>query len=709
MHRTGNKCGSHAFLFINQLDWSLKSKTKQSLLKHLKGAMSGVLIMLLLVLVSCSEQELISVDGEEITTSISLKVPDVFRSRSASAGYPTDAVSYLGESGMPSIGNLDLKSHPLTFTVGVYVEKTVDGNKVYTLVDKQSRSDVEDDKADFSFRLMKGQPYRIVAYADFSGKEQENLDNISITPGLNDELKDAFFVTQDFVANDDLTVVLKRPFGKLRLVAHDFNTFAKGEVLKIESVKVTYGETATAIATNSFNAITGKFNEISEGIIREFTADPVVYAKEHEGETTPYAAVFTMYLPANFGTKDTSGKYTSVESGNPVPQSWMYPFNIEVTYINESGQSTMLKRSFEIDIPVKRNWLTTIDAADFWTDNSNITVSIDHRFEGFTDKEPETVSVMTAGELQAAIDKICDEALAGKTTVGKIVLGSDIDARDRVGFKFDRGANDKIIKIHLDLKGHTITTDGTVSPEYADGLFQIYGVNCQLYIDDSNETKVGGLKFEGDASHAYPLVYCRDGGQVTINRGNFITTSPAEAIYIQETEYHRALVQRWCLTSIGIKRGSTDPKPTDSKVLASIERNVKKWSATATINGGWFENGFTDSVEDPENVLINPSNAREYKSVDAEGKKTGYWADYSHALYDLGYPEWTKWGDYVNQTFSFIFINGGSFVNFCPSRGDNIVGNKPENWVDDDHVVLTETDDGKTIYTVIPKNSPEYN
>ena len=402
---------------------------------------------------------------EEIATSITVEVPKVFRTRSI----PDDAINgvYLGESGYPSIGNVDLKTHPLTFTVGVYVEKSVNGNPVYTLVDRQSRSKVTDDKADFNFRLMKGQSYRIIAYADFSDNEQENLDNISIAPALNDELKDAFFVSQKFTASDNLTVVLKRPFGKLRLIARDFNTFAAGEVLEIETIKVTYGNTTSALATNSFNAITGKFNEITEGVTREFTASPVVYAKEHEGETTPYAAVFTMYLPANSGTMDTSNNDSPVESGTPV--SWMYPFNIEVTYKNESGESITIKRSFDIDIPVKRNWLTTIDATNFWTDNSKITVSVDHRFEGFINTPAETVTVKTADELQEAIDKICNDAKSGTWNTGKIVLGADINADENTkivsagGFVID---TQKAVYIYLDLNGHTISTSGSSIPKY---------------------------------------------------------------------------------------------------------------------------------------------------------------------------------------------------------------------------------------------------
>lgn len=690
-------------------------------------------LLLSVIFISCSQNEEPipgeTPNGAEITTTISVTAPEVLGSRAVPEGVYDSGADFFGESGMPSIGNVDLGEHSLTFTVGIYVKKTAEGatEPTYTLVDKQSRT-VTASEASFDFRLIKGRQYHIVAYADFEATPKDDLANISFATEtgdkftLNDELKDAFFASQEFTASPHMDVVLKRPFGKLRLIARDFNTFAAGALYKIKNVKVTY-HTPSMLKSTSFNAITGEFNDETQSdadIAKD--AKPVTYAQEYDDNgQAAYAAVFTMYLPANRGTIETKpadGDYTypPIEADTEVPQSWMYPFTVEVTYEGPDGATYTHTREYKIDIPVKRNWLTTVDDSGFWTDDSEIKVTIDHRFDGFINVEKPEEFIETATELQAAIDNICAEAPAGRATERTIVLANDIDARDRIGFDFNKGASNKIIKIHLDLNGYTITTDDTVYPAnadgsvYADGLFQIDGVNCQLFIDDSSETKAGGLKLEcTNLAHAYPLIYCIDGGQVTINRGYFISDSQSEVVYIRETEAHRTTVQGWVLTTLGIKAGSTAPKPTDPKVLATIERNVKKWSAAATINGGWFENGFTNSTDDVKSVLINPGNARAYKSKDpVTGEGKGYWADYSHYWYDRGYPEWTKWGEYVNQPFSFLYINGGSFVNFNPTRGDNIVGNIPDSWIGDGHTVLTETYNGRIVYTVVPKNSPEY-
>lgn len=627
------------------------------------GVMYGFVWLLSAVFLSCSEKELDVTGGKEITTSVTVEVPEVFRTRAVPAVYPTNVKNYLGESGYPSIGNVDLNTHPLTFTVGVYVEKIIDNNPVYTLVDKQSKSKVADDKADFNFRLMKGQSYRIVAYADFSDNEQENLDNISIVSDLNDELKDAFFVSQNFTASDNLTVVLKRPFGKLRLIARDFSTFAAGEVLEIETIKVTYGETATALATNSFNAITGEFN--TQDVTREFTASPVVYAKEYEGDT-PYAAVFTMYLPANFGTKNTPGDYLPVESGTPVPQSWMYPFDIEVTYKNESGEPTTIKRSFDIDIPVKRNWLTTIDAANFWADNSNITVSIDHRFEGFIHKTMETYMVRTEAELRAAVKAI----EATQTRTGKIVLGADITlASEKEGLElgyYNSSSSNPVRapyeseSIILDLNGHRLNS--ITVPKWTGAVIGIYGP-VTLIIEDTSADANGVIESplvtnaENKKESCQTIIAWRYGSKIIVNGGKIISHhswngtkyTDLEAIYLANP-----------IKYVGSRES---------------DGGLELVPSTLTITTGWFE---CAEIDEPE-CLINLFNG---------GKELPPHPD------AIGY--------------GLVWVKGGSFVGFNPANGDNVSGTVTNKWVDGDHIVLTETVNSRTVYTVFPKDSPEY-
>lgn len=355
-------------------------------------------LLLSAALVSCSQQDDalsgISADGEEITTTISVKSPDVFGSRAVPDIYQSDfnfvdesgihapAVNqYIGTSGMPSIGNMDLgdeahAGHPLSYTVAIYIQKTAvagETTPTYTLVEKQSQVDVHASEALFTFRLIKGQTYRIVAYADYSGAEKSDLENIAVAPtdALNDELADAFFVSQDFVADEFLGTVLKRPFAKLRLIAHDLDRFSVEEKFKITKVEVKYTGQPMLAVTN-FNALTGDFNyDINATADHTVKAHPVSYAQEYEADKTVKktrdadgnitgnigAAVFTMYLPANFGTPTNADLThgTPINDEVKIPQSWMYPFDVTVSYVNEKGEECKIERSYQFDIPVKRN------------------------------------------------------------------------------------------------------------------------------------------------------------------------------------------------------------------------------------------------------------------------------------------------------------------------------------------------------------------
>lgn len=687
--------------------------------KFVKGAMRTALILLLFVsAASCSEEVFNSTQlGDEITTVVSVSIPEsttaAFQSRAVTDVYSDNATVYLGTSGYPSIGNVDLNSHPLTFTVGVYVENTVDGETVYTLVDKQSKVGVSDDQADFNFRLIKGQTYRIVAYADFSGQAQENLEDISFSAKLNDELNDAFFASQEFCAEPNLTVVLKRPFGKLRLIARDFDTFAKGEVLKFEKVKVTYTDNSVALSTNSFNAISGKFNEATD-IDKSFEATSVIYKEEYKdpdnsSETNGYAAVFTMYLPVNFGTEDTSGTYAPVEDGTSVPQSWMYPFDIEVTYIDSDNNENTIKRSYDIDIPVKRNWLTTVDVADFWTDNSTVTVSIDHRFEGFINYEPEDTYVKTERELQAAITAICDKASPSTPVSGKIILGADIEAAELGGFSIYKTVNKSgFVDIYLDLNGYSITSYGDVQPSYTNvsgstvntlGVFSIENMFHTLHITDSRpETGKGGIylkKRENGANLVSVVINCYNGGCVVIENGRYINDG-YECVYIYEDVISYLTAQQQAYAYLKKLNGNDVTKP-DAADMALYNKRLKTCISKATINGGYFQNG--SSAAENQNAVLNIKNTEKDK-----------WETYrTYLSVQGGLPAWLDLPEDPYPALGYFIVQGGSYVEFNPALGDNYAGNEPEKWVDDEkYSVLEETVDGKKVYTVVPVDSPDY-
>jgi len=637
-------------------------------------------LLLSAAFISCSQNDELlpgdASDGSEVTTTVTVSMPDMLASRSnVPAGVYDAQANYLGESGYPSIGNVDLNDKPVTFTVGVYVKKTENDatEPTYTLVEKQGKT-VTASEVSFNFQLLKGRKYHIVAYADFESAQKEDLSNITFSTPLkdvlNDELKDAFFASQEFVASPNMDVVLKRPFGKLRLIANDFNTFAAGQMYKITGVKVAYHKPYMLNST-VFNAITGEFDDESqsESDIETAEVKPVTYELEYgEDGKAARAAVFTMYLPANWGVEDErpydGPPVLDVPEGTKVPQSWMYPFTVTVTYQDSKGTEYQHTREYNIDIPVKRNWLTTVEDSHFWTDNSEIKVTIDHRFDNFINIGSEAQTVKTAEELQAAINRIT----AGNG-VGSIILGEDIDASEIGGFYISRKGG---AVIDLDFNGKVILVDGTRNAKpvdgdgYAfDGVLGLRNNFCRLILHDSSPEATGGIEFnraEGaDPQYSYPLIQCTRGSSAIINGGTYKHSEFQEVVYAYDDN-------TWILAV---------------KDMADVDTR----RSTIVINGGRFENGKKNQYYRTEygKVLRNPV-------VNAYNPTKDWWnKNYSNAVYG---------------TLSRIYIRGGSYVAYNPALGDNICGNDCNEWVNPNkYTVLYEIVNSDTVFTVVPKDS----
>ena len=638
------------------------------------AAMSAVMLMS----TSCSQDELMDTvaDGQEITTTVTVSAPAAMSSRAASSvfGEETNYFSYLATSGTPSVGNLELNGHPLSFTVGIYYAKTDNGTTNYVLVDKQEKLSVADTEAYFNFRLIKGRKYRIVAYADYNATGKENLEAIPTTYNLNDELSDAFYVSEDFIAKEHVGTVLRRPLGKLRLVCHDFKTFAMDSRFTLKNVEVTYKGQKMA-TVDELNALTGDYNYAAkaDAEARTFSAKPAYYAGEFDATGMPLVdengvqkqtAVFTMYLPANFGEVDETGTYTPYEAGKPVPQSWMYPFEVKVTYLDENGAEQTITRQYNFDIPVKRNWLTTVDVENFWTDNTNIKVSVDPMFEGEINFTPAEIVVNTEQELRDAINGI-----VSSTHSGTVKLGRNIDvAGDAIVLVPDNNS----VYINLDLNGHELSY---VNPDKYT-LFIVDAesatLDCVLTIDDSSKAATGAVRMDRDeCNHGEGgiAIQAQFGGKMVINGGRFISRDGTHPIY-----------------------------------ACDFPESIKDWGfkrSEIVINGGWFQD--LDGLND----------------ATADGNIFGYdiYADILINIYN-------KYIGSTNNGFSVVHINGGTFVDYNPLNGDNMSGNtitewngaewvkKEAKWVDDNHRVITapyvDEKGNHTLYTVEPKGTPEY-
>ena len=330
----------------------------------------------------------------------------------------------------------------VTFNVALYLGE----NLVYA--HKQTVSSTGNHtSATFEPTLVIGEQYRVVAFAEFdddvtaTGKgdnPQTNIkDLIAIESGINNEKNDEYFVSTTLTAAPELSATLKRPYGKLRLVAEDLHEAERQFGSTIANVEVTYKYTRPT----TFNVIAGTFNPAYTEAAQTFTAQYGVYGADTDNART----IFVDYIP---------GKYDGSES--------MMPFTVTVNFANGKTYT----RDFRQDIPVKRNHLTTLKGRLFTID-SDLKLTIEEGFEGETEKnfanDLEWVAA-NGGTVNLTQDITLTEALnVTKDMVinlnGNTVTGN-INVAEGVSLTVDGGA---IVNTNKEVSGITSNGDLTLN------------------------------------------------------------------------------------------------------------------------------------------------------------------------------------------------------------------------------------------------------
>ena len=270
----------------------------------------------------------------------------------------------------------------VTFNVALYLIGGSETVPVYTASDVVS-STGDRTSATFEPTLVIGEQYRVVAYAKFDDDTLNGeLTAINVTPEINNEQKDEYFANTIVTAAPELSATLKRPFGKLRLIAEDLHEAERQYGAEITNVDVTYQYTRPAV----FNAyaplsatdnVYGVFGEYDVTKAQTLTA---AYG-EYEADTNDSRTIFVDYLPVDLGEQ-------------------MVPFTVTVKFANGKTYT----RDFRQDIPVKRNWLTTLKGRLFTID-SDLTLTIEETFEGETELNTQYTyyAVKNKEQLEAAL------------------------------------------------------------------------------------------------------------------------------------------------------------------------------------------------------------------------------------------------------------------------------------------------------------------
>ena len=462
-----------------------------------------------LLLTSCqSDEPFAPVEGGEKQVTFTLTAPT--------------SMTRAGEQSSSNLGGLSNKATDdvLHYTLALYYGDNVEYKQSITSTDAS---------VTFNPTVILGRNYRVVAYADFVGAK-DDLKQIAITNGINNEKKDAYFANPENVVftENDLAeqVTLTRPFGKLRLVATDYS-----DKTAIKDVSVKYRNGGHL---NSFNAFKGEFPETTETTDATATYYDAVYDVEYD-EASGEKTIFVDYIPVN---------------GNGV-----FPFEITVTYTNGTES---FKRTFAEDIPVKRNALTTLKG-NFFTAEANISVVVNENFDD--SKAENRTLVSTASQLQEVINN----ATPGETT--EIILGNDIELTEPLVFGGNSGNSGNPAPTRsgaaksfvLDLNGKTIKNpNGYVVENYS----------AELTI--SGNGRLGSDGLGGIRSH---------GGKLIIEGGNYTCSSN----WSNGTYNHILKAEN---TEVVINGGTFDATVggTNNAMINVSENSI------VTINGGKFKN-----------------------------------------------------------------------------------------------------------------------
>jgi len=439
-----------------------------------------------LVMTSCQSDEPFAPGmGEEVEATFTISVPDAMGTR---AGEVNSA-----------LGGFSNGAGNLNYTVALL--RAEDGVVMWS---SKTPASVNGKSATFNPTVVQGYTYKIVAYATFDSAIEaptvgskipadSGLGAIATLEGINNESEDAYFCNTTILGASSMEATLKRPFGKLRLVAEDYDKFhALG--LVVANVKVTYG--GAVVMNTQFDASKKAFEGTATSKVFEFAGE-TSYSEEANKDTNGVYTVFTDYLPAS-------------ETGET-----MYPFEIEVTYKNGKGTYT---RTFSQDIPVKRNYLTTL-RGNFFTTEAALTLTVDEMFEGNTELDIQYAYYYptTKDDLKDALSKndehiyitLTDDLSVDVTAWETIAFGGEDTKSITIDGAPTRSENHTLTFNQLDSDWNNITTKNNAklilknlkvtNSGYNDGPWNRHDLNfaCDVEMEKVVSDKAIALKAGG--------------------------------------------------------------------------------------------------------------------------------------------------------------------------------------------------------------------
>ena len=355
----------------------------------------------------------------EVNFELSVAAPDLGTTRAGENGLADNqqafdsafgAIDYLQGAVRGDQLRVDWDDVDLRYTLEVY-DKADDYTDAKPIKDRMVIIKDSYEAVKFELRLVPNRDYHFVLFADFVedglweetdldqgyqaqsdlGKHHiigETLADITITEdGINDECTDAYFATKDIKVSNAAPqqIVLKRPYGKLRVIATDLAELNLN--VEPKSVKVAY----TAKHPQSFNALTGEIEKIVETETEfEYVYDYKsiyndVYKEVDKGglQNHFYTAGYDNY--DNYGMINDNGvkrhTHMTLFTDYILAEDEQNAYHFEMEVYDAEG-ALIKATEFATDIPVQRNFLTTV-IGNVLTTATDIEVRIDDNFAGY--------------------------------------------------------------------------------------------------------------------------------------------------------------------------------------------------------------------------------------------------------------------------------------------------------------------------------------
>ena len=432
----------------------------------------------------------------------------------------------------------------------------------------------------FDVRLVPGRHYNFVVWADIVKEADKtdlhynttNLHNITLkqTWVAMDETRDAFTGFFDTEKEDSdkpyngkmsINIQLTRPFAKLRVITTDMVELGNLGIAPYKGT-VTY----TTKHRESFNACNGNYGEQTKEAVT-LTYNIASY----EDNDTQSKVVFTDYFFAN----DDVVKFTMD--------------------IMEADGSSIKFNNFSTDIPVKRNFLTTIQG-DILTDGNNIKVDVNDEF-----------TEIEWPEENKSAEQLAYAAMFG----GEVTLSEDVVLTQPL--EIVEGAN-----VVINLEGKTLT--GAI--ELAEGA----ELTVNNGVIKNTDRTVSGITSNGDLTlNNVTIESARHGvrvesGNVVINGGEY------KVAPISASTLHALNVGDDGTTANVVIKGGTFIGPKSTMADSGSAVNVRNGSSVV-IEGGNFSGGKSKTLSG--NITVkggtfdqNPSSflAAGYKVIEKDGK-----------------------------------------------------------------------------------------